>query len=133
MAASWFPYAALAVAAGVGGLAVTNPGPEEFQAFAGQRLVDAITREICVENTLPMAVRVLLHNCPDLVASQQQVLGRIALEHSSRTNLGLASVYRTELGGQQLLPQLQVPRYEAVTVAGAGQFVLVSTSQSQPK
>lgn len=133
MVATRFPYAALVVAAGAAGLAVTNPGPEEFQEFAGRRLVDTITREICVENTLPMAVRVLLDNCPDLVASQQRVLGRIALEHSSRTNLGLASVYRTELGGQQLLAELRVPRYEAVTVAGAGQFLLVSTSQSQPK
>lgn len=130
MVASRFPFAALAAVAGVVGLAVTNPGPEDFQVFAGRRLVDTITREICGENRLPGALRLLLQNCPDLVASQEQVLGRIALEHSRRTNLGLASIYRTEVGGQQLLALLRLPRYEAITVAGAGQFVLVSTGQS---
>lgn len=131
MAPSWIPCTVLAVAAGAGGLAITNPGPGDFQEFAGRRLVDTITQEICVENTLPMALRLLLQNCPDLVASQQQVLGRIALDHSKRTNLGVASVYRTELGGQQLLPNLQVPRYEALTLAGAGQFVVVNTKETQ--
>jgi hypothetical protein len=52
------------------------------------------------------------------------------LQNSSRLNLGLISIYRTGLGGQRLLPQLQLPRYEAVTVAAAGQFALVHRSQS---
>ena len=131
MAPSWIPCTVLAVAAGAGGLAITNPGPDDFRDFAGQRLVDTITQEICVENTLPMALRLMLQSCPDLVASQQEVLGRIALEHSNRTNLGLASLYRTELGGQQLLPDLRIPRYEALTLAGAGQFVVVNTKETQ--
>ena len=131
MAPSWIPCTVLALAAGAGGLVVTNPGPDDFQEFAGKRLVDTITQEICVENTLPMALRLILQNCPDLVASQQQVLGRIALEHTKRTNLGVASVYRTELGGQQLLPDLNVPRYEALTLAGAGHFVVVNTKATQ--
>lgn len=131
MARSWIPCAVLAVAAGAGGLAATNPGPDDFQQFAGQRLVDTLTREICVENGLPLALRLLLQNCPDLVASQQQVLGRIALDHSQRTNLGVASLYRTQLGGQQLLADLRVPRYEAITLAGAGQFVVVNTGEQR--
>lgn len=131
MVPSWIPCTALAVAAGVGGLVVTNPGPDDFQDFAGKRLVDMITQEVCVEATLPMALRLLLQNCPELVASQQQVLGRIALDHSKRTNLGVASVYRTQLGGQQLLAELRVPRYEAVTLAGAGHFVVVNTSETR--
>lgn len=129
MARSWIPCAVLAVAAGAGGLAATNPGPDDFQQFAGRRLVDTLTREICVENGLPLALRLLLQNCPDLVASQQQVLGRIALDHSQRTNLGVASLYRTQLGGQRLLAHLRVPRYEAITLAGAGQFVVVNTGE----
>ncbi|MEB3184346.1 MAG: DUF4359 domain-containing protein [Cyanobacteriota bacterium] len=130
MTPSWIPCTALAVAAGAGGLAITNPGPEEFQAFAGERLVNTITREICAEKALPLALRLVLQNCPELVASQRQVLGRIALQHSHRTNLGLASVYRTELGGQRLLPDLQLPRYQATTLAGAGQFVVVNTAET---
>jgi hypothetical protein len=124
----WIPCTVLAAAAGAGGLALTNPGPEEFQAFAAQRLVDTITREICQEKVLPLALRLVLQNCPELVASQRGVLGRIALQHSQRTNLVVASVYRTELGGQRLLPDLQLPRYRATTLAGAGQFLVVNTS-----
>ncbi len=131
MVPSWIPCTVLAVAAGAGGLAVTNPGPAEFQEFAGRRLVEMITEEVCTEGTLPMALRLLLQDCPALVASQQQVLGRIALDSSKRTNLGLASVYRTRLGGQQLLPDLRVPRYEAITLAGAGGFVVVRTSETR--
>ncbi|MFM7549346.1 MAG: DUF4359 domain-containing protein [Cyanobacteriota bacterium] len=131
MAPSWIPCTVLAVAAGAGGLALTNPGPDEFQEFAGQRLVQAITQEICLENALPLALRLVLQHCPDLVASQRQVLGRIALENSRRTNLGLASVYRTELGGQRLLADLRVPRYEAITLAGAGHFVVVNSGATR--
>lgn len=133
MVPTWLPCTVLAVAAGVGGLAMTNPGPEEFRQFAGKRLVEAITREVCTEGGLPMTLRLLLQNCPELVASQQEVLGRIALESSQRTNLGLASVYRTELGGQQLLPALRLPRYEALTLAGAGAFVVVNTSTTSAR
>jgi hypothetical protein len=132
MAPSWI-LPAVVVAAGAGGLVITNPGANEFADFAGHRLVHLITREICVENTLPLSLRLLLQNCPELVASQQQVLGRIALQNTRRINLGVASFYRTELGGQQLLPNLQIPRYRALTLAAAGQFVVVSTGESRQR
>lgn len=131
MAPSWLPCAVLAAAATVVGLALTNPGPEDFQDFAGRRLVDTLIQEVCLGNTLPLALRLTLQRCPELVASQQQVLGRVALGNSQRTNLGLASVYRTQLGGQQLLPDLRLPRYEAFTLAGAGQFLVINTRADQ--
>jgi hypothetical protein len=129
MKASWIPPALL-VAAGAAGLAITNPPPEEFARYAGDQLVELIGKEICTENSLPLTLRLVLNDCPALVASQRQVLGQIALQNSSRLNLGLISVYRTGLGGQRLLPQLQLPRYEAITVAAAGQFALVHRGQS---
>ncbi len=131
MAPSWMPCAVFAAAAAVVGLALTNPGPEDFQDFAGRRLVDTLIQEVCLGNTLPLALRLTLQRCPELVASQQQVLGRVALGNSQRTNLGLASVYRTQLGGQQLLPDLRLPRYEAFTLAGAGQFLVINTRADQ--
>ncbi|MEB3308219.1 MAG: DUF4359 domain-containing protein [Cyanobacteriota bacterium] len=131
MAPSWAPCALLAAAAGVFGLVLTNPGPEDFQDFAGRRLADTLTQEVCQGSSLPLAIRLLLQRCPELVASQQQVLGRLALDHSRRTNFGVASLYRTQLGGQQLLPNLQLPRYEAVTLAGAGQFHVINIQTGQ--
>jgi hypothetical protein len=116
MAPSWMPCAVFAAAAAVVGLALTNPGPEDFQDFAGRRLVDTLIQEVCLGNTLPLALRLTLQRCPELVASQQQVL---------------ASVYRTQLGGQQLLPDLRLPRYEAFTLAGAGQFLVINTRADQ--
>ena len=92
--------------------------------------MELIVEEICAENSLPLTLRFAIKDCPALVASQRQVLGQIALQNSSRLNLGLISIYRTGLGVQRLLPQLQLPRYEAVTVAAAGQFALVHRSQS---
>ena len=130
MAPTWIPCAVVMAVAGAGGLAMTNPGPSEFQAFAGQRLADAISREICLGNTLPLALHLVLQHCPDLVAAQQPVLGRIALQNTRRTNLGLLSLYRTELGGQQLLPGLRLPRYHSITLAGAGQFLALHTGES---
>ena len=131
MAPSWAPCAVLAAAAGVLGLVLSNPDPDDFQEFAGRRLVNTLIQEVCLGSTLPMAMRLLLERCPELVASQQQVLGRVALDNSQRTNLGLASVYRTQLGGQQLLPDLRLPRYEALTLAGAGQFLVINTRTDQ--
>ena len=129
MKASWIPPAVL-VAVGTAGLAITNPPPEEFARYAGDQLVELIVEEICAESSLPLTLRFALKDCPALVASQRQVLGQIAMQNSSRLNLGLISIYRTGLGGQRLLPQLHLPRYEAVTVAAAGQFALVHRSQS---
>lgn len=130
MAPSWLPCAVLAAAATVVGLALTNPGPEDFQDFAGRRLVDTLIQEVCLGNTLPLALHLVLQHCPDLVAAQQPVLGRIALQNTRRTNLGLLSLYRTELGGQQLLPGLRLPRYHSITLAGAGQFLALHTGES---
>lgn len=128
MKASWIPPALL-VAAGAAGLAITNPPPEEFARYAGDQLVELIIQQICTENTLPLTLRLVLKDCPALVASQRQVLAQIALRNSSRLNLGLVSIYRTGLGGQDFLPQLHLPRYEAVTLAAAGQFALVHSGQ----
>ena len=97
------------------------------------------------ENTVSSPESQVDHDAPALAASPARyngvaqllhwliglaVLGQIALQNSSRLNLGLISIYRTGLGGQRLLPQLQLPRYEAVTVAAAGQFALVHRGQS---
>lgn len=128
MTACWL--APLLLVASAAGLALSNPGPQEFGRYAGDRLVETITQELCTGSALPLAWRLVLQNCPDLVASQRQALGGIALHHSTRTNLGVASLYRTEIGGQRLLPELVVPRYEALTLAAAGQFLVLRTGES---
>jgi len=115
----------LAGAAAAGALAWSNPGPGEFEAFAGERLVDLISGELCRATGLPLAVHLLVRDCPQLIRSQRAVLGRLAAQQTQRFNAGLFSVYLTELGGQTLLPGLAIPRYRAITLAGAGQLTVL--------
>ncbi len=121
-----------ALSAGVVGLALTNPGPGAFEEFAAEKLTELASEELCRNDGLPLLARLLIQNCPELVQSQSKVLGRLAREHSRRYNFGLLSIYGTRLGGQKILPNWSIPRYEAVTLAAAGQFVLLSTGESRP-
>jgi hypothetical protein len=120
----------LALAALVGGtlgLAVTNPDRQAFEGFAAERLSTLLREELCGNDGLPLLARLLIRDCPGLVASQSSALGRIALAHTQRRNLGLLSLYRTELGGQSLFGVLAVPRYSATTLGVAGHFVILQS------
>ena len=110
------------------GLVLSNPGPSELEDFAGQHLVQLIEKEICQKPGLPLLLRLVISDCSSLVRSQQQTLGRLARDHSRRLNLGFASVYSTQLGGEQVLPHWQVPRYSVTTLGVAGHFVVLNTS-----
>jgi hypothetical protein len=120
----WLLPAAGAAAA----LIATNPGPAEFEAFAGEHLVELISRELCSPGGLPLAAHLLVRDCPELIHSQRDLLGRLAAQATQRTNVGLFSVYVTEIGGQEVLPGLRIPRLRAVTLAGAGQLSLLQSS-----
>jgi hypothetical protein len=113
--------------AGAVGLASTNPGPDAFEEFAGDQLTRLLTEELCEPDGLPMVLRLVIRDCPGLVRSQRHTLGRLALEHTRRRNLGVASLYRTDLGGQELVGSFRLPHYRAITLAAAGRFVLLRT------
>jgi hypothetical protein len=116
------------MALALGGLLVaTNPGEREFEAFAGTYLAELATEEVCASDGLPLMARLVVHNCPQLVRSQSQALGRLAAASSHRYNFGLFSLYSTRIGGMELLPGLAVPRYWALTLAGAGQLLVLHT------
>jgi len=79
---------------------------------------------------LPMLARLIVHDCPRMIAAQHDLLGRLALAATRRRNFGLLSLYRTDLGGQQLLPDWSIPRYSAITLAGAGRFFILRSNQA---
>ncbi len=122
----WLVLASLGLAAT--GLALTNPGPGEFEQFSAGQLVTLMEQELCHKPALPLLMQMVIQNCPTLVRAQQQTLGQLARQHSRRINLGIASVYTTRFGGQQLLSQWRVPRYGVTTLAAAGHFVVLQTS-----
>ena len=92
--------------------------------------MNEISREFCEGDRLPTIVRLALPDCAELVASQRQVLGGLVLQQTRRTNLGLLSVYRSELGGQQVLGW-SIPRYETTVLGMAGQLVLVEGREAK--
>ena len=118
----------VALGLALGGLALTNPGPADFELFAAGQLVSLVEQELCHKPALPLLMRLVIQNCPEMVQGQGETLGRLAREHSRRLNLGIASIYTTRFGGQQLLPQWRVPHYGVTTVAAAGHFVVLDTS-----
>ena len=120
------------VALAAAGLAITNPAPADFQAFAAERLVDEISEELCGDGGLPVLMRMALTNCQELVQGQRSALGSAVAAHTRRRNLGLLSVYTSEIGGQSLL-RWRVPRFRSTVVGVAGQFVLVRAASDRPQ
>ena len=126
--------AAALVLAGSGvALYVTNPSREDYQVFAGETLVKLATREICERQTLPLVLQLWISDCPRLIAEQEQALALMADQFSRRWNLGLASVYVTSVGGQNLLPALRLPRYSVTTLGIAGQFLVLNVRSDAGK
>lgn len=112
----------------VGGLAWSNPGPKDFSTFAGDHLAELVTREVCRGTALPLMLSLLAADCPALLRSQQPALASLAAARSERLNLGLFSLYQTQIGGQRLFRQWQVPTYAVLTLGVAGQFFVLRTA-----
>ena len=110
-----------------GGLALTNPSLGNFRAFASDRLVEEISKELCADGGVPVLLRMAINNCVGLVEAQREALAAVVLSHTRRRNYGVVSVFETELGGQSLL-RWQVPRFRSAVVGVAGQFVLISAA-----
>jgi hypothetical protein len=116
--------AALVVGLCAGGLALTNPGPADFEHFAADQLVDVLEEEVCRGDVLPTLVRMALRDCPGVVRAQRRAIAALVGRHSQRSDLGLLSVYRSRLGGHQLFGW-RVPRFDATVVGAAGHFVIL--------
>ena len=125
--------ALLALAGSGAALFLTNPSREDYQVFAGETLVNLATREICERQVLPMVLQLWISDCPRLIAEQEQALALMADQFSRRWNLGLASVYVTSVGGQNLLPALRLPRYSVTTLGIAGQFLVLNVRSDAGK
>jgi hypothetical protein len=99
-------------------------GAGDIDSFAAEQLVDVLEAEVCRGDVLPTLVRLALRDCPRLIQAQRGAIGAYVGRHTRRTNLGLLSIYRTELGGTALLGW-SLPRFSATVVAAAGQLVIV--------
>ena len=121
------PWAFGLMLAALAGLAITNPSAADFQAYAAERLVDEISEEVCAEGGLPVLMRLAIQNCQELVLDQRAPLAALVAGHTRRHNLGVLSLYRSDVGGQTLL-RWRVPRFRSTVVGVAGQFVLIGAA-----
>ena len=101
-----------------------------YEEHAGTMLVELASAEFCDQGQMPMLLQLVLRDCPGLIASQEQTLSALAGRFSTRWNFGLGSVYHLSMGGQQLLPGLQLPTVDVLTLGFAGQFVPLRVSTS---
>ena len=118
---------ALLLGGSVTALAVTNPTKEDYSANAGTQLVGLATNELCDQRVFPLVLQLWIKDCPRLIADQESTLASLANQFTRRWNLGVASVYLTTVGGQDLLPTLRLPRYSVTTLGAAGQFWVLNT------
>ena len=125
--------AVLVVAGSCAALFVTNPTRDDYQDFAGETLVNLATKEVCERQTLPMVLQLWISDCPRLIADQEPALALLADQFTRRWNLGLASVYVTTVGGQNLLPALRLPRYSVTSLGLAGQFWVLNAHSDAGK
>lgn len=103
-------------------LVLSNPPMADFEAFVADRLVAEIAEELCQEADLPLMLRLAIPDCEGMVREQRGALAAAVRQHSRRINLGLFSLYRSEIGGQRLL-DWRVPRLRSVVLGAAGSFV----------
>ncbi|MCP9926423.1 DUF4359 domain-containing protein [Cyanobium sp. CH-040] len=123
---SWLGGLVLTAVAAAG-LALSNPKQAAFERFAAAHLVDVIEREVCEGDVLPPLVRLALPNCAELVQAQNVAIGALVSRQTRRWNLGVCSLYRTDVGGQQVLVW-QVPRFRATVLGVAGRFLVLHAS-----
>ena len=102
---------------------------DDYSVYAGERLVKLASQEFCENQGLPIVMKLWIRNCPELIADQQNALASLAKRFTKRVNLGIGSIYITDVGGQQLLPSLQLPNYQVITLAVVGQFLTLSTRE----
>lgn len=109
----------LLLATAVGALVVTNPTPDAYEAYASQKANIYLSEEICKE--LPDGLIDLVQGqCTEVVKAIQPELATLIRDRTQRLNLGIASIYRTSLGIQELP---MIPRYEVETLGIVGRFI----------
>ena len=108
-------------------LLLTNLTADDYAEHAGRQLVTVLSAELCRSEAVPMLLR-LDSRLPRHGGFSAATLADVAARFT-RLNLGVASIYITQLGGQELAPGLRLPRVKAMTLAVAGRFVMLRTER----
>lgn len=108
------------------GLAITNPGPQNYEDYAAEQLTTYLRGNICTD--LPEQLQQFSEQCQFLGGTlldtaQPQLRGVIA-QNTKRENYLVFSIYRTRLSLATL-----VPTYEFETLGVFNQFYIYKAEQ----
>ncbi len=112
---------AIALTVLAAGMAFTNPGRDKYLTYASGTLQKELEASVCKDSRVPQALsgvaETLIGSCKNLLTSQRDTIERLLDNTTQRQNLGVVSIYTTELGKKS---------YQ--TVAAFGNFVTLPPS-----
>ncbi|MFM9264507.1 DUF4359 domain-containing protein [Tychonema sp. BBK16] len=112
---------AIALTVLAAGMAFTNPARDKYLTYASSKLQTELETTVCKDSRVPEALsgvaETLIGSCKNLLTSQRSTIEQLLDNTTQRQNLGVVSVYTTELGKKN---------YQ--TVAAFGNFVTLPPS-----
>jgi len=117
---------AIALTLVAAGMAFTNPGRDKYLTYASGELQTELESTVCKDSRVPKALSgitdTLIGSCKNLLTSQRDTIESLLDNTTQRQNLGVISIYTTELGKKS---------YQ--TVGAFGNFVTLPPSSENPQ
>ena len=83
-------------------MAFTNPARDKYLTYASGTLEKELESSVCKDSRVPQALsgvaETLIGSCKNLLTSQRSTIERLLDNTTQRQNLGVVSIYTTELG-----------------------------------
>ena len=83
-------------------MAFTNPARDKYLTYASTKLQVELENTVCKDSSVPQALsgvaETLICSCKNLVTSQRSTIEQLLDNTTQRQNLGVVSIYTTELG-----------------------------------
>lgn len=84
------------------GMAFTNPGRDKYLTYASGKLQTELENTVCKDSRVPKALSgitdTLIGSCKNLLTSQRSTIEQLLDNTTQRQNLGIVSIYTTEVG-----------------------------------
>lgn len=93
---------AIALTLVAAGMAFTNPARDKYLTYASGKLQTELESTVCKDSRVPQALSgltdSLIGSCKNLLTSQRGTIEQLLDNTTQRQNLGVVSIYTTELG-----------------------------------
>ncbi len=107
---------------GLGGiLAITNPGPVAYEAFATQAAIEYVKESVCIKAPTLFGLQA---QCQSALESNRGAIKKIIVDGTRRQNYVLFSLYTTDLAISS-----ELPAYHVESVGILGRFVIYKTQK----